>query len=182
VAKDYDLVSVGSGPALEIVQALQGASSAHRCLWRVLLLDLDPQALDRASRRILAFLAKEQVQCVRDNLFRLPHQVPERSPLRNADFIVCLGFLDYLNDDDAAAMVRLFWSRLKPHGQILVGSFSPSCQSRPFMEWIGNWYLHYRTTSQLAQMAAASGIPTDRLDVRSDPQGADLLLHAVKGP
>jgi extracellular factor (EF) 3-hydroxypalmitic acid methyl ester biosynthesis protein len=81
-----------------------------------------------------------------------------------------------LDDDVAAAMLRLFWERRSDGGTFLVGNFASHNPTRAYMEWIGNWYLTYREAADLERLAAAAGIPRDRFAVRSERLGVDLFL------
>ena len=54
---------------------------------------------------------------------------------------------------------RLFWRQLAAGGRLLVGNFAPHNPSRAYMEWIGNWYLKYRTAEEMESLALAAGIP-----------------------
>jgi hypothetical protein len=48
------------------------------------------------------------------------------------------------------------------------------------MEWIGNWYLTYRTPAELERLALQAGIPRDRFSVACEPSGVNLFLVARK--
>jgi len=100
--------------------------------------------------------------------------------ISQCDFLLCLGLLDYLEDNDAAAMLKLFWSRLRPGGVAMVGNFAPHCKARPFMEWIGNWYLIFRTKKELAKLAMRAGIPDDSFRIEAEKTGVDLILRLEK--
>ncbi len=63
---------------------------------------------------------------------------------------------------------------------MLVGNFAPHNPTRAYMEWIGNWYLIYRTAKQVGKLAVAAAIPPDRFTVSSEPLGIDLFLIARK--
>lgn len=175
----FRIKCVGSGPAIEVELALEswpeGAPPAE-----VTLLDLDQEALDRAGERLRPYLPDERLHTVRENLYRLPRQAAKGRMLAETDFLVCLGLFDYLDEDDARAMLRLFWASLRPGGTLLVGNFAPHCKSRSYMEWIGNWYLIYRTHEEFSRLAAEAGIPPDAFRIEADPTGIDLLLVAEK--
>ena len=180
-AEALRVVSVGSGPALEVAAALAMLPDQRRATVHVTLLDLDPDALEFARGRLHPLLPGESLRCERANLFRLP-EMPRRAQLLGTpDFLVCAGLFDYLDDDAAAAMLALFWQRLAPGGLLLVGNFAPHNPTRAYMEWIGNWYLLYRMPEQMEQLAARAGIPPHRLTISSDRLGVDLFLVARKG-
>jgi extracellular factor (EF) 3-hydroxypalmitic acid methyl ester biosynthesis protein len=176
----YRVVSVGSGPALDIRRAVEVLPSDVRCRLHVTLLDLDDDALQFASQGLLQFLSAEQVTCHRNNLYRLPAKARAAALLDAADFIVCSGFFDYLEPAPAAAMLKAFWTRLAPGGMLLVGNFAPHNTTQAYMEWLGNWYLLYRTAEEMAQLARDADIPHDQFHVSAERLGVVLFLHAWK--
>jgi hypothetical protein len=140
------------------------------------LLDMDPEALDFARQQLEPLLPAGALTCRRENLARLPARPDVTEMLAGADFLVCSGLFDYLNDETAAAMLRLFWGQLAEGGLLLVGNFAPHNPTRAYMEWIGNWYLIYRTAEQLARLASVAGIAESHFRVASEPLGVDLFL------
>jgi hypothetical protein len=154
--------------------------SDARSRLRFTLLELDEAALDAARTRLTSVVSAEQVVVRRENLFRL-------APLRRAaewfadvDFILCTGLNDYLADDAATVQLRLFWNGLRPGGMAAVGNFAPHCPTRAYMEWIGNWYLIYRTADELAQLGEAARIPAAQRRIIAERTGCDLFLLAEK--
>lgn len=182
-AGPYHVVSVGSGPALDVRRALGLLPEERRSQVRVTLLDLDPDALGFARSQLeplLALGAEAALQCTRANLFRLPQKADPGVALEAADFLVCTGLFDYLDDEPAATMLRWFWEQLAPGASLLVGNFAPHNPSRAYMEWIGNWYLIYRTAEQMRELAARAGVPAERVTVGCERLGIDLFLAAGK--
>lgn len=175
-ANPYHVVSVGSGPAIEIERALKALPPEGRRSLRVSLLDLDAEALAAATSRLSPLVAPEQISAVRDNLYRLADKPRSAAPLAQANFLICSGFFDYLPDDSAIAMLRLFWSSLAPGGRLVVGNFAPHNPTRAFMEWIGNWYLLYRTWEDLQDLAQRAGIPQGAFRIGAEQLGIDLFL------
>jgi extracellular factor (EF) 3-hydroxypalmitic acid methyl ester biosynthesis protein len=174
----YHILSVGAGPADDICQALALLPEVHRGRLRVTLLDLDPEALEFALQRVQAFLPSNTIRDVRENLFRLPRRARPEEVLRTPHFLVCLGLFDYLDDETAKEMLHLFWQQLDDRGMLVVGNFAPNNPTRAYMEWIGNWYLNYRTAEELRRLGLQAGIPEDQVSIGSDPLGADLILIA----
>ena len=115
---------------------------------------------------------------VRTNLSRLPQPANAGKLPQHAQLLICTGLFDYLEPDAAVALLRLFWQRLAPGGLLLVGNFAPHNPSRAYMEWIGLWYLNYRTPAELEQLGLSAGIPPDRLAIGCDRTGLDLFLRA----
>jgi extracellular factor (EF) 3-hydroxypalmitic acid methyl ester biosynthesis protein len=174
----YRVLILGSGPARELDLALGCLDPARRLEVHATLLDLDPEALDAARTALSPWIPPEQIVTVRENLYRLTDE-RRRSLLDDPyDFIICLGFFDYLEPAIATATIRLLYQRLRPGGRLLIGNFAPHCPSRAFMEWIGNWYLIYRTAEEMAALAQAAEIPSSCFTITSEKTGCDLFIHA----
>ncbi|MDA1049923.1 MAG: class I SAM-dependent methyltransferase [Planctomycetota bacterium] len=171
------ICSVGAGPAIDVEVACGELSGDERGRLTVTLLDLDPEALVHAERRLTPVLRGDQVRSQRENLFRLPRLERTGSLLEQPDFIVCTGLFDYLTDADAVAMLQYFWSHLATDGELMVFNFAPSNPSRAYMEWIGNWYLMYRNEAAVAALVhEAIGDNRQTQIAREDSQAS---LYAV---
>lgn len=174
------VVSIGSGAATDLWYAATLLPEAARAKLRYSLVDIDDSALQFAKRRLDEVLRPEQSTPHRENLFRLAKGKRGAAIVAEADVVVCSGLFDYLSDSDAAAMLGLFWSGLAAGGELLVGNFAPHCPTRAYMEWLGNWYLIYRTVDEFAAITAAAGIPTNERRIGADRTGCDLFLVARK--
>jgi extracellular factor (EF) 3-hydroxypalmitic acid methyl ester biosynthesis protein len=174
------VVSVGSGPALDLQQACSVLPPPQRQRLQIALLDLDPAALDYARSQLLPLIAPSQLQLVRENLFRLASSSHRGRVLDGADVLVCTGLFDYLADDDAAALLARCWQALRPAGQLWVFNFAPHNPSRAYMEWIGNWYLIYRTAEQMRELAARAGIPSRDVQVSAESSGINLCWQITR--
>lgn len=178
--ENYRIVSIGSGPAIELVELARVLPAERRRRLQITLLDLDADALHQARADLARYLEPGQISACRENLFRLAKlRRLERNP-ESADAIVCLGLFDYLDDEPAAALLAMLWQWLAPDGLALVGNFAPHCPTRAFMEWIGNWYLLYRTADELRRLALRAGIPADGFEVAAERLGIDLFVNARK--
>jgi extracellular factor (EF) 3-hydroxypalmitic acid methyl ester biosynthesis protein len=174
----YHVVSVGCGPAIDVALAAAAIPPATRSRVQVTLLDLDESALDHARGRLTNWLGPHQVVAARENLYRLADRPSAAAILREADCLICSGLFDYLPDDTAQKLLRLFWDQLAPGGALFVGNFAPHNPTRAYMEWIGNWYLIYRTADELARLAAAAGIPPSCFSIGAERLGIDLFVVA----
>ncbi|HIQ21974.1 MAG TPA: class I SAM-dependent methyltransferase [Planctomycetes bacterium] len=175
----YEVLSFGSGPALDLRQALAIVPPTQRSAIHVTLVDLDPEALDFARGQLDGLLTASQFDCIRANLFRAATG-PCSDDLGTPHFLVCPGLFDYLEDKDAVRMLAALWQRLAPGGLMTVGNFAPHNASRAYMEWIGNWYLVYRTPADFLRLALQAGIPRTRLTISCEPAGVNLFLVAWK--
>lgn len=173
------VVSIGCGPAIDIRWAAERLSPEERRGLRVTLLDLDPGAIEFAQASLEPLLSAAQIDCRRENLYRLPRR-REAAGLVDADFVACTGLGDYLEPTDAATLLRAMWDSLRPSGRLQMFNFLTTNPSRPYMEWIGNWYLRYRTLDELAELARAAKLPADASRVITDSANVVGRIEATK--
>ena len=171
---------VGSALAVEARDALVQLSPAERGRAALTLLDLDPAAIEFARNQLEPLLSSQQLVASAENLFRLPDRPKMAALLAGADLLFCPGLFDYLDDAAAAAMLETFWANLAPRGRMWVFQFAPHNPTRTYMEWIGNWYLTYRTLKELKAVALAAGLPTNQTTFGAEPLGTNLFLAAQK--
>jgi hypothetical protein len=173
------IVSLGSGPAFDLWQAASELDSTQRQRLQVVLLDLDPQALEAARARLETLLAPSQITTIRENLYRLARR-PAPVEIVNAHVVACTGFFDYLPDADAALLLQYCWSQLAAGGRLMVFNFAPHNPSRALMEWVANWYLIYRDETQMHQLAQAAGLQSNEYHIGAEEVGVDLYIDARK--
>ncbi len=178
--KPFRIVSVGCGPGLDVELALRWLPAQKRNQVHIALLDLDEDAVEHACSRINGLLPTAQVVGQRDNLYRLATKPKTLALLDGADFLVCSGLFDYLPDAAAASLLRTFWQSLSRRGVLLVGNFAPHNPTRAYMEWLGNWYLTYRTQNELWELTEEAGIPQACVSVGAERLGVDLFVCADK--
>ncbi len=176
----YSVVSVGCGPGLDIRRGIEMLPENFRQTLEVTLLDLDRESLDYAKESLRATMNPAQIHTYRENLSRLARKPQARALFKNPQLLVCTGFFDYLEKNTATELLRFFWDQLPTDGQLLVGNFMPSHPTRAYMEWIGNWYLTYRTPAEMEEMALNAGIPPDCQRIGTEPTGCNLFLQARK--
>lgn len=174
------IASVGSGPAIDVALACGRLTPAQRSRLHVTLLDVDGEALDAAARRLSDYLAASQLTLVQSNIFRLAQRPALAAHLQCCHFILCTGLFDYLPDTTAAPMLGEFWHRLAPGGSAYVFNFAPHNPTRAYMEWLGNWYLLYRSETALGALVNSAGIPREHWTSGAEPLGIDLFVALTK--
>ena len=83
-----------------------------------------------------------------------------RSETNKYDLIWAAGIFDYFNDQVFESLFSRLLESKKQDGQIVVGNFSTSNPSRPYME-IFDWILHHRTEQDLICLLYTSPSPRD---------------------
>jgi len=172
------IASIGSGPALDVRWAVDALRVEEIGTLDVTLVDRDPAALEHARQLLATRIAGDRLDLVRENLFRLNRRAVAGELLGGCDLIACTGLFDYLQDADAAALLECLWQALAPGGRLLVFNFAPQNTSRAYMEWIGNWYLIYRSRQQMQTLADRAGIPRGCLSIEAEATGVDLYWDA----
>lgn len=172
----FHVVSIGSGPAVDVIWAAQQLDKSQRAQLFVTLIDLDPNALEHCQQKLAPLIVRENLELIRQNLYRLWRFESLPGRRSDADLIYCTGLFDYLDDKDAAGLLHTL-ARWVDRGQLLVFNFSPANPTRAFMEWVGNWYLTYRTESGLRDLAERAQLPTERVRFDAEPMGVNLFLE-----
>lgn len=173
-------MSVGSGPAHDILMAVKQLHQAGCPLPHFTLLDIDPYALEFVQQQLGAQLPRDQLTLHRANLAKLDHKPASLQAIEGADLIFCTGLFDYLEDAAASRLLERFWMSLRANGELLVFNFSPHNSSRSYMEWIGNWYLNHRNVDTMYRLADDARLPSRCCLVDAEPQGVNLFLRAKR--
>lgn len=174
------IVSVGSGPAADVRRAVAELAEAELQRLNIVLLDIDPHALEFAQVQLQDQIPAGGLATHRVNLFRIPRQQHVAQLLDGADLIICAGILDYLNQHDAAALLAVLWSGLRRDGKLLAFNLSSANPSRAYMEWFGNWYLTYRTHDQMHELGQCVGWRDRQFVVDAEDELTNLFIEATK--
>ncbi len=180
VGSAYSITSVGSGPAWDIRSALGSLDKLARQRLTIQLLDMDPYALEFCEQQLHPLLNVEQLLTTRVSLNRVDRVEKALSRARPANLMYCLGFFDYLPEDEAVELLKCLWRYVAPGGELLVFNFSQNNPSRSYMEWFGNWYLVYRSPDCLNALAERAGLSDAEISVKTEATGVNLYLQATK--
>ena len=130
--------------------------------------ELDPAAIAHARHLTRGF--SDRVTFVHQNLLRfMPHAT--------YDLIWAAGSCDYFSETLFARLIRRMVPALAPGGELVAGNFSGTNPTRPYMEILGEWRLHHRSSHTLRQIAAAAEVPPARVSIGAEPAGINLFLH-----
>ncbi|MEI6972813.1 MAG: class I SAM-dependent methyltransferase, partial [bacterium] len=164
VGNDYGRVaSIGSGSCIEMWLP-RNHTPAH-----VFLLDQDADALDRAREK--TGLADAQCVYCRQNILKFILRNGKSSSLPSTDFVYAFGLLDYFSLPTARQIVAGLWPSVAPGGLLLVTNAHPDNPSKLWMEWVGDWWLNYKTPEELRLLSSdlpdleTTNIETDEFGV-----------------
>ncbi len=164
------VLNVGSGPArdvLEVFTANPNSKAVIECL------DHDEKANAFASALCNGFA--DRIVFHHSNALRF-------HPARKYRAIWSGGLFDYLNDRLFVLLLRRLIRALDTDGELVIGNFSTTNPTRPYMEIVGEWFLNHRTTAELLALAAEAGVNSAAMSIRKESEGVNLFLHITNVP
>lgn len=179
--EEVPIASIGAGPAKEIQELMKSNSKGDQC--HVSLVDMVPEALTYCREKMfnlrLATGSRMRIdflnRSVRD-LIRSPHALDS---LAGQELLYTIGLFDYLPFHVARHVVQKLYGLLSEGGELIVGNFDVSNDSRYYMEYAAEWFLLYRTREEMLDLAC--GLPAGaEASIESDEEGAQLYLIIKK--
>lgn len=163
----------------EKLEVLNIASGPGRCMYDWLTkntkseikfdcVELDSNAIEYAKNLNTEFL--NQISFQQANILKYNTNI-------KYDIIWAAGILDYFNDRLFVHLISKLKNNLKQGGSLIVGNFSDNNPSKAYMEIFGNWHLIHRSREKLIQLASEAGVSPEKIEVHSEPLGANLFLH-----
>lgn len=171
------ITNIGSGPAQEVQDLIRTNPHSDRC--RVSLVDMAQEALWQCHSRILDLKSTFDSRIDVHYLNRTVHQLirgPEAlAPYTGQDLIYTVGLFDYLPVHIAKRLTQKLCQLLSDQGELVIGNFDVSNDSRYYMEYAAEWYLIHRTPEEMRVLAEE--IPSvSEVVVESNDNGAQLYL------
>jgi len=153
--RTHEVLSIGCGPAREVVEYLQHAAGTRGRL-RFTLVDQEPAALDQAYAAIAMASEKAGID-MPAHLFRMPFQQLIRNAdaldLMEYDLIYCLGLFDYLSLETAVGLCKALMQRLSRGGKLVVANAAAPRTRGWVPEFAMDWTLVYRTAEDMMALA-----------------------------
>jgi SAM-dependent methyltransferase len=170
-SRNAKVLNVASGPCRDLLEYIEenGESSLS-----ITCLEHDERAIEYAQNLL------KQVDHKFQELSFLKANVLKHQEQENYTLIWSAGLFDYFDDETFVLLLSKLYGWLSTEGELVVGNFSPDNQSRPYMELIGQWFLHHRSKEQLKSLAQKAGISSDNISVDQEPLGVNLFLHITK--
>ncbi len=147
------VASIACGYAREA--ALSRALSGGRiAAWTCLDHDAD-------CTRLIAF-QYEGVPAIQPRRASIRRLLEGRLDLGELDLVYSAGLYDYLDDVTARSLTSSLFATLGPGGRLVIGNFASRPPSRGYIEAFMDWWLRYRTRSEVEGFADA--IPSEQID------------------
>lgn len=155
------ILSVASGPAVEIQKLLGSISREDAARLEVSLLDQDQGSLKYAQKQIKTIATREgkpiQLRLVNQTIKEIIQGGLEEEPF---DLVYSAGLFDYFTDSVAHAAARVLIGSVKPGAELVIGNFDISTPNRFTMSLVFDWNLMYRSQSDLERLFKLPAVST----------------------
>ena len=125
---------------------------------RFFALDKDPLSLELIDRE----LGNYPIQTIQSSVTAL---LRKKLTFENLDLVYAAGLYDYLSQSFATRLTRVMFDMLRSGGKLIVANFVPNHREVGYMETFMQWYLIYRSETDLDAVASeisASEIASQR--------------------
>lgn len=161
------LLNIASGPARDLYELYD--SLANKEHLTTTCVEMDLRAIDFAKTLNANYL--DRITFVEKNIFRYTDD-------KIYDVVWSAGLFDYFDDRTFVRILGRMKGWLREGGEIIIGNFNAEHNpSRDYMEILGDWYLHHRSTEQLRQLAIDAGFTSSSISLESEPEQVNLFLH-----
>jgi len=105
----------------------------------------DSGALDRARSKISSKI--KNISFCNEKLLRFLLK-QNADGLGYQNFIYIFGLLDYFDTELSKQIVSNLWKKITPGGSIFLTNAHPGNPTKLWMEYVGDWYLVYKTKEE----------------------------------
>jgi len=164
------VLNIASGPGRDLFNFFSQTTDDSKVF--VDNVEFDPLAISYAKNLCKDYL--EKIEFLHTNAFDFKTD-------NNYRLIWSAGLFDYLNDKKFVFLLKRVISLLENDGELVVGNFSNTNPTKPYMEIVGNWRLKHRTPEQLVSLAKACGFKDSDIKIGKEPESVYLFLHMKRG-
>ncbi|MEA1926106.1 MAG: methyltransferase domain-containing protein [Patescibacteria group bacterium] len=136
---EINVLSIASGSAQPLLEAIRSFSSKQQQRINLTLLDLDKSALDNSKALFAEFKIKSNLKTIKDSA----HNLEKLFNKRNFDIIEMVGFLDYRPKLRAICLIKKIKKLMKKQGIFLTCNIYPN-KEKYFLDWVLLWPMIYR--------------------------------------
>jgi|CXWL01.1.fsa_nt_gi SAM-dependent methyltransferase len=159
------VLKIGVGPGRSMFEWLSANKSSKATFDCV---EIDPKAVQYATTLNQPFL--ERIQFIRKNCLKW-------QPTQQYNLIWAAGIFDYFDDATFLQMTQRLLAAVAADGELVIGNFANTHPCRPYMEFVGKWFLHHRSANQLVDLAMQCGVERERIAIGCEELGVNLFLH-----
>ena len=177
------VVSLGAGPAREVVELARASRTGARAVAFVLV-DQDGDALKFAGHAVSSALAaceagsQIRIEPRQVSVLRLLREIEPAGFVPEADMIYSAGLFDYFSDRTCRILTHRLYDALRPGGSLLLGNMKAGTDMVWPLELIADWSLNYRTAENI--LSWADGLKGAEISLRTEATGYDYMLGVRK--
>ena len=148
------ILSIASGPAMEQQLFLKNNSEFYGRDIEFTCIDQDEESLKHAQKQLLILERQKNsgFKFLFSNL-AIKNIIAQGLPDKDYDLIYSAGLFDYFTDPVAQMAAKQMVAGVKSNGgQIIIGNFSKDNPCVPFMEYVLDWILIYRSVSDMKHL------------------------------
>lgn len=175
--EDIRIMNLASGPAREIKELID--TNSDNLFSRVIFdcYDFEIRAINYAKQLLngvvnINFFPKNAIRLA------LKKDIKKEIP-QGYNLIYSAGLFDYLDERVAVRLVNNLKKLLKQDGIMVISNFRDkySNSSSMWMEWIGEWYLVYRTEAEFEQIFLNGGFSSKNIQII--PQHSKVMQYCL---
>jgi SAM-dependent methyltransferase len=176
------VLAVACGPAQELAEMLQETTDLPPM--EIVLFDQDKGALGYAYRRLQPIVdarhqGKVKIVYLHESIKRLLRDTELFTGFGRFDLIYSVGLFDYLRPHTAVGLTRNLHAKLAEGGRALIANMVPDNASRWYMEHHLDWWLIYRTRTELLEMARRAA-PDAQLQILEEESGVNPFVEITR--
>ncbi|HAR63783.1 MAG TPA: hypothetical protein DF296_00075 [Candidatus Margulisbacteria bacterium] len=163
------VASIGSGSAIEIREFLKEHPTNEKSFF---LYEQDKDAIRRVKQKVTNF--NPDIHYFRGNIIKTILKDQNKY-----DLIYSSGLFDYFNIDSSTRLVAALWNKLEDGGSLIITNAHPNNPTKLWMEYVGDWYLIYKTNSEMYSLADNLD-RINSIDLSLDHMNVYQYLHITK--
>lgn len=165
--RSIKVLNLASGPGHDMLYFLS-SHPEFEPLVHFECVEQDEKAIKFAAKLCDSYL--DRITFVQKNALRFESE-------SRYDLIWSAGLFDYFDNKVFIFMLSRLKKMMAPDGSLVVGNFCATNPSRAYMQ-LFQWHLHHRSPNTLKWLASKAGFQVEKMDVRREPSGVNLFLHA----
>jgi ubiquinone/menaquinone biosynthesis C-methylase UbiE len=171
------VTSIASGPAEEIFDVYNLLGKEQWGKLKTSAIDIDKRACASADDKIYQNRLQNYFTTYAQDILKL-NPLPDH--FKNQDLVYSMGLIDYFKDRATIKIINRMYDMLKPGGEIIIGNFHISCESRVFLDYMLDWKLIYRTEEDMQRLFAKSQFSSNKVTIDFEEEGVNMLVRCKK--
>lgn len=168
------VLSIASGPALEFDMLLRSDAQSTDDV-SITLLDQDINALKFSQENLyktrIETQSKIRIDFIHQNVGSYLKELNRKKVKENFDIVYASGLFDYFDFKTSKFVIKYLLKQTRPGGKIIIANLSTDGHDhKTFLEFVGEWYLIYRSQEDMVKLSEAIPEGTD-FDIREIENG-----------